>query len=323
MVAGGRLLESALTTVKMLRDYGCKLPFEMWHKRGEISSAQMVLVRSFGVMPMVFEDHVPDSELQPVESNVGPRLFQLKSLAVLHSAFEELLLLDADNTPVRNVEYLFEHETYMRAHVVLWPDYWKTSADNPIWTIIDRAPTDDWEQDSGQFMINKRKAWAEVNLLVHFSSGFYMQLINGEKDSLRYVCHALGSGCHMIEARVVPVGMLKPNGRLCGHTLLQHDFDGQALFVHHNMVKTRAGSVGVNFKHMMGPINDLTMPVRAVPTMSLNITDSSRLNCFEMQGVMHPYFDDAVRTAHSGLSMWSELFISTINLVSDDLQTLK
>ena len=165
-------------------------------------------------------------------------------------------------------------------------------------------------------MINKRKAWAEVNLLVHFSSGFYMQLINGEKDSLRYVCHALGSSCHMIEARVVPVGMLKPNGRLCGHTLLQHDFDGQALFVHHNMVKTRAGSVGVNFKHMMVPKHGLSRGVRAVATPALTLDTGVKLNCFELQGVMYPFFDDATDIIESHLDSFATAYLSELQNTS-------
>ena len=325
IVAGGPLLEMALTTVQMLRDYGCGLAIEIWHLRSEISSAHLAIFRRLGVSGMEFEQHTTAREMKPVISNVGVRLFQLKSLAVLHSHFEEVLLLDADNTPLRDVEYLFDHPVYKRSHVVIWPDYWKTSPSNPIWDIIGSPPLSDWEQDSGQFMINKRHAWAEVNLLVHFSMGIYPTLMNGEKDALRYVCIALRSECHMIQTRVVPVGMMKPNGRMCGHTMLQHDFDGEAVFVHHNMVKTHAGSIGVNFKHKMAANPGYEAQVRTAATFSLALPSGFEIYCFELQGMMHPFFDTAVSIVDSGLGSFEETFaviLARMARVTDSRQKL-
>jgi hypothetical protein len=121
IVAGGRLLESSLVTIKMLRDHGCTLPIEMWYKSDEITSQQLAVVQQMYIITKPFEDLFAADQLEPMDSNVGKRHFQLKSYAVYHSDFEEVLLLDADNTPLKNVEYLFSHPTYEAVGTVLWP----------------------------------------------------------------------------------------------------------------------------------------------------------------------------------------------------------
>ncbi len=58
----------------------------------------------------------------------------------------------------------------------------------------------------------------------------------------------------MMAFPVLPVGMLQADSTFCGHTMLQHGFDGDPLFVHHNMVKTRAQAVGISFAFKMIPL---------------------------------------------------------------------
>ena len=43
-----------------------------------------------------------------IEANVGKRLFQLKPLALLYTDLEDVLLLDADNTPITDPTFLFD-----------------------------------------------------------------------------------------------------------------------------------------------------------------------------------------------------------------------
>ncbi|AWU74673.1 uncharacterized protein C5L36_0A12490 [Pichia kudriavzevii] len=51
--------------------------------------------------------------------------YQFKSLAIALSSFENILLLDADNSPLVNPDYLFTSKVFQDNGLVLWPDFWK------------------------------------------------------------------------------------------------------------------------------------------------------------------------------------------------------
>jgi hypothetical protein len=107
VVAGGRYLEPALVMIKMLRQLGCTLRIQVWHLgKHEMTAAHRALLDPHDVETRDFEDFVAPEALIPIAANVGLRLFQLKPLALLHSDLEEILLLDSDNCPIRNPEYV-------------------------------------------------------------------------------------------------------------------------------------------------------------------------------------------------------------------------
>ncbi len=88
--------------------------------------------------------------------------------------------------------------------------------DNPIWSILDVDPIDEFEMESGQLVINKRKAWHALNLCEYLNQDFYMRLINGDKDTFRLAWYATKTPFYKIPTRVNPVGMMSPKGTFCG-----------------------------------------------------------------------------------------------------------
>ena len=283
IVGGGKLLRSCLATIKLMRNMGVTLPIELWHKKDEMTQAQVDLFTPHNVKCKTFEGYVQRHLLEPVQTLGGPKLFQLKPLAILHSSFEEVLLIDADNTPTRNIEYLFDHPIYQSSGAVFWPDYWKTSLESPIWQLMDVPPVDMWEQESGQLLINKRKGWLALNLCVHMNSEFYMKLLNGDKDTFRFAWMATHTDFHFIETRMNPCGMLGDNGQFCGHSMLQHDFDGEPLFVHHTMAKDAFGSLGMQFDKEMVAVPEESGYVRAFPAGFVQRSSGPKPYCHNLQ----------------------------------------
>ncbi|EGD77026.1 hypothetical protein PTSG_07368 [Salpingoeca rosetta] len=269
IVAGGRYLASALVSVKMLRDLGCTLRIQIWHLGPEeVDAAQREVLAAYDVEPRDFTAVVPPELLKPIESNVGMRLFQLKPLALLYSDLQEVLLIDSDNTPLMDPTYLFSEQGFQDTGTVFWPDYWKTSFDNPIWAILGMEPKAMWEQESGQLLINKRAAWRGLNLCVHFNSAFYMGLINGDKDTFRFAWLAAGVPFVMNSWMPSAVGTVKERHSdtdlgFCSHTMLQHDLQGRPLFVHHNQLKHAQLPLGENFRYMksLRGVNARVLPV--------------------------------------------------------------
>ena len=65
--------------------------------------------------------------------------YQYKMLALLSSKFENVLYLDSDNFPTRNVDYLFESDLYKENNLLLWPDAWARTT-NPKYYEIAGVP---------------------------------------------------------------------------------------------------------------------------------------------------------------------------------------
>ena len=116
--AGGfRYFTNAWVLIRMLRKLGCELPVQFWYYgEQEMDGKMRRMVEPYGV-------ECVDARRKAEE--VGCRISQgwpLKPLSILHSPFEEVLALDADNIPIRNPEYLFEEAAYRETGAIFWPD---------------------------------------------------------------------------------------------------------------------------------------------------------------------------------------------------------
>ncbi|QIH36738.1 hypothetical protein [Sphingobacterium sp. DR205] len=144
----------AWVSISNLRSQGCSLPIELWYMGSELSVEMINLFKSLDVECRNFHDY-------GVFESKG---FILKPLAILHSNFEEVLFLDADNICYGSPHTLFEDENYKKFGTIFWPDYWYTGEDNPMWKIVDSPYDNIHEQESGQILINKEKCWKPLNL---------------------------------------------------------------------------------------------------------------------------------------------------------------
>merc|ERR1711939_273500 len=115
--------------------------------------------------------------------------YHLKSRAIIESSFRQVLYLDSDNYPTANLSPaelvntsipvdpavpawtdpsgLWEGKAYSEKGVMLWPDYWRTEVDNPIWAVIGTGCRDEWEQEAGQLLIDKSKHLDALHLTAY------------------------------------------------------------------------------------------------------------------------------------------------------------
>ena len=223
--AGGeRLFTCAWVLIRMLQDtLGCTLPIEVWHLGPrEIGAPMAALLAERGVTLVdaeaVRRDH-------PVRQLGG---WELKPYAILHSRFEEVLLIDADNVPVVDPAFLFDIPQYRETGAVFWPDIVKLVPDNPVWAACGLDYRDEPSFESGQVLVDKRRCWAALDLTMYFNaySDFYYGLVHGDKDTFYLAWRLLDQ----------PFDMPGPAKRLTA-TLCQHDFDGRRIFQHRNQAK--------------------------------------------------------------------------------------
>jgi hypothetical protein len=226
MCSGDKYFPSAWVCIRMLRHLGCELPIELWQlSEQELGAPLRRLLEPYAVRCV---DASEVRQRHPVRQLNG---WELKPYAMLHSAFEEVLWLDADNVPVRDPTFLFDAEPYRRQGAAFWPDFGRLGPERAIWRICQVAYADEPEFETGQVVLNKRQCWHALQLTMHLNehSDFYYRHVHGDKETFHMAWRMLGRDYAMVPTPPHPL-----KGTMC-----QHDFEGRRLFQHRNTAKWR------------------------------------------------------------------------------------
>jgi hypothetical protein len=221
---GAKYFPCVWVTLHELRRLGCDLPVEVWHLgRHEMTPEMEALLAPLGVKCV---DASQVRRQHPARILNG---WELKPYSILHSAFEEVLFLDADNVPVRNPAYLFDAPEYRHHGAVFWPDYGRLAPFREIWHICNVPFRDEPEFESGQIVVDKRRCWRELSLTMHLNehSDFYYQYIHGDKETFHMAWRMLETPYAMPPFPIYPLQ----------NVMCQHDFQGQRVFQHRNLCK--------------------------------------------------------------------------------------
>ena len=225
--AGGpRYFTNAWVCVKMLRRLGCQLPIQFWHLGPrEMSGEMKALAAPLGVECV---DAAVVREKHPARILNG---WEIKPYAILHSPFQEVLLLDADNVPVVDPELLFDTAQYRETGAIFWPDFGRLAPERSIWNLCGVAYRNEPEFETGQIVIDKERCWKAMCLTMWYNehSDFFYQHIHGDKETFHLAFRKLNQPYSMPD---------KPLHAL-PHTMCQHDFEGNRVFQHRNLDKWR------------------------------------------------------------------------------------
>lgn len=226
VICGGgvRYFTNAWVCISILRELGCELPIQIWYLGPqELDRTMIDLVAPLGVECV---DAYQIRKQHPARILNG---WELKAYAILHSPFQEVLLLDADNVPVRNPEYLFEDRRYLETGAVFWPDFGRLQPDREAWTAFGVHYRDEPEFETGQILVHKQTCWRQLNLSMWYNehSDFYYHYVHGDKETFHMAWRRLHTRYSMPP---YPIHALWA-------TMCQHDFQGRRLFQHRNMAK--------------------------------------------------------------------------------------
>jgi hypothetical protein len=226
VICGGGMgyFTNAWVAVRQLRRLGCTLPIQNWHLGDrEMDDAMRGLLAPLGVTCV---DAMEVRRRHPARILNG---WELKCFALLHSPFQEVMLLDADNVAVVNPESLFDTPQFAEHGAIFWPDYGRMTADRSAWRVFDVPYRDEPEFESGQIVLDKARCWRALRLAMWFNehSDFFYRHIWGDKDTFRFAWHRTGQRFAMPP---FPIHTLE--GTMC-----QHDFEGRLIFQHRNTRK--------------------------------------------------------------------------------------
>jgi len=234
--AGGtRYFSNAWVVVKLLRHHGCGLPIELWAlAESELDGRMRRLAESLGVRVCFAGAAISGDGKEGV-----PRRWQwaLKPYAIIHSDFDEVMYLDADNFPVRDPSDLFGSKVFRNEGCLFWPDLGMTEREREIWDVVGIPYRSEPEFETGQMLIDKRRCWEPLQLALwmNLRSDYFYEIIWGDKDTFRFAWHKFGRSFGMMP---FPAQILTLPGESGGiAAMCQHDFDGNWLFQHRNMAK--------------------------------------------------------------------------------------
>jgi ADP-heptose:LPS heptosyltransferase len=234
VVCGGgeRYFPCAWVCINMLRHLGCRLPIQLWYLGPlEMDRRMQELVEPLGVtcVDARARRRQEQIKLAHVPWSKGLGGFELKPYAILNCPFQEVLLLDADNVPVVNPEFLFEQPQYRKTGAVFWPDYGRLAPMREIWDVCGVPYRDEPEFESGQILVDKARCWRALQLTMWYNnhSEFFYRYIHGDKDTFHLAFRKLGEAYSMPSRPIHPLE----------YTMCQHDFEGNRIFQHRNLAK--------------------------------------------------------------------------------------
>lgn len=244
VICGGGIKYGACAWVliRLLRHLGCELPIEVWCLNyDEYDPHWIELVQPFGVTC------VNAQEVQKDYPHRCLKGWQLKPYAILHSRFQEVLFLDADNVPIHDPSYLFDMPEYQETGTVFWPDpqQFRTYSNSERWRIFGTDFVDGPDQESGQILVDKARCWKALSLCNWYNehSDFYYKYVYGDKDTFRFAWLRLG--------QPISWPSTYPSEELL-FTLVQHDCQCKPLFQHRFYRKWHlfgGNTLVPNFKH--------------------------------------------------------------------------
>lgn len=126
-VGGGRYSWLSYLSLLGLRETGSKLPVEIIMPKyvdyeEEIEFCNEILPKLNAkcvIIPDIFGPSVMAKWNNKIKS------YQFKSLALMVSSFQNVLLLDSDNIVIENPDPFFNSDLFHKYGMITWPDYWR------------------------------------------------------------------------------------------------------------------------------------------------------------------------------------------------------
>ena len=230
--AGGTYLPILVISLRMLRRTGSKLPMEVF--LADSTEYESYICET--VLPELNAKCVVLSDiLDKTPYSVSITHYQYKVMAILFSSFEELLFLDSDAFPIHEPLELFSAEPFTSHGLVLWPDFWASTA-SPLYFNISSQPvplmTLRQSSETGEILLSKKNHQRSLLLATYYNyygPNFYYPLQSqgspgeGDKETFLAAANVFNESFYQVSESVRAIGHFKPGGDLAGSAMVQYD----------------------------------------------------------------------------------------------------
>lgn len=235
MTAGGKYMPIAVVSLRMLRSTGSTLPVELWMLSQDEYEPEICegYLRDMNVTCKVISDY-----FGTVPTRHEIKHFQVKILAILFSQFEDLLFLDSDAIPVEEPDKLFDTNPYLTHRLVLWPDYWASTASPLFYQIAGTGAPELWERptiESGQLLVSKSEYGRTLLLTTYYNMlgpKYYYPLLGqggpgeGDKDTFLEASRVFYRNPYVVKREPIAIGFKEDSGAFNADAMSQaHPYD--------------------------------------------------------------------------------------------------
>ncbi|KAJ8552605.1 hypothetical protein ON010_g9942 [Phytophthora cinnamomi] len=320
MVMYPKLLSSVYSTIRLLRSYNCSLPVELWYLQSEMGVNP---INGSKLLQSLVDEYGPTSLRGIAESEVDG--FNTKVFALANSELDQVLFLDADNSPVKDPTYLFSTPEFVQTGAIFWPDFWhpvntifNINRESLLWELVGTPYVDMFEQESGQLLIDRRRAGMALEMVEFMAlrnpNNFErFKLLHGDKDLFRLAWLKTNTSFHMIQTPPAAAGMVKSR-HFCGMTMVQHDPQGDVIFLHHNGKKligeeeTSKNRVWTHIQSFVFPENLASVSANAAERYEY-MTTNYHVRIFGggiFRNFPMCYGDNKMKSEHYKTTLWEE-----------------
>jgi alpha 1,2-mannosyltransferase len=230
--AGGSYLPVLVISLRMLRRTGSKLPMEVF--LAEPQEYEHYICET--VLPSLNARCVILSDvLDSVSGAMKLKTYQLKVFAMLFSSFEEILFLDADSFPLHQPEEVFATEPFKSHHMVIWPDFWASTASPLYYHIASQEippMTSRQSTESGEVIISKKTHSNTLFLCSYYNywgPTHYYSLLSqgapgeGDKETFLAAANVFNQTFYQVSEPICAIGHSLSSGSLAGSAMVQFD----------------------------------------------------------------------------------------------------
>lgn len=231
--AGGEFLPEVVVCLRMLRRTGSVLPVDVYLESPSEYEGYVCesLFPSLDARCLLLTDVLDDAF--PHRHNITR--YQLKAFALLHSSFDNVLWLDADEIPLLAPETHFETEPFLSRGLVTWPDYWANTASPLFYEIASTEIPEVAERassESGQLLVSKSQHLATLQLVAYYNyygPSHYYRLLSqgavgeGDKETFLAAAESLGAPFYSVAENIETIGWHDESGGFHGTGMVQYD----------------------------------------------------------------------------------------------------
>lgn len=184
--------EAVYVGVRLLRHLGCELPVELWHDgKREPDAGVAQALAPLGVQVRSTSAREQERPCLASAAEIGLGLF-----ALAHSAFREVLLLDAPTLSTVNPQRLFESPEYRQHRAVFWPGPNRLDSHRSIWRLCGLEPQDVPSCEAYPVLLDRVHTWKALNLGVWMArqGDLFAHHLEARGDGLPMAFRKLGFG---------------------------------------------------------------------------------------------------------------------------------